>query len=332
MRRPPDTSPRRLALALGNGLVALALTCAPAVVLAQAPPRRPQEAAAKASFDAAQKLYDQRKFADALILFRTAHEASDSPNAELMVAHCLLELGALAEAYDELLATMRAAAALAAAYPKYARTRDTAATEVSALERRIGRVVIVATDLDARSVVTLNGAAVPPARLGVAFAVQPGTKIVELTRPGSAARKYEVTVSAGELKTVTLRSRGAVVSAPAPPPAPVGVRVRAAGFVVAGVGVVGVVVLAVAAPLAQSKFSTLETECGGVRCIDKRYGAIVDSGRTLDTLADVGLAVGVVGLVSGGLMIALGGPSPAPARAAISVSPAGAQLRYELTF
>src|SRR4051812_24818445 len=90
------------------GLVALALTCAPAPLFAQEPPPRPQEAAARASFNAAQTLYDERKFADALVLFRTAHEASGSPNAQLMIAHCLLELGALAEAHDALRATMAA--------------------------------------------------------------------------------------------------------------------------------------------------------------------------------------------------------------------------------
>lgn len=321
-------SNRHLTLAVGSGLVALALTCAPAPLFAQSPPRRPQEAAANASFNAAQKLYDQRKYADALILFRTAQEASDSPNAQLMVAHCLIELGALAEAYDELQSTMRAAAALAQSSPKYARTRDTAATELSALERRIGRLVLVASDLGAGAAVTINGSAVPPERLGVPIAVVPGTKIIELTQPGAAARRSEVTVLAGEMKTVKVRSSSAVSAAPAP----VGGGVRVAGFVVAGVGVVGVVVLAVAAPLAQSKFSTLEQECGGVRCVDTKYGGVVDSGRTLDTLSTVGLAVGVAGLVSGGLMIGLGGPKSAPARAALSVSPTGAQLRYELMF
>lgn len=323
-------SNRHLALAAGSGLVALALTCAPTPLFAQSPPRRPQEAAANASFNAAQKLYDQRKYADALILFRTAQEASDSPNAQLMVAHCLIELGALAEAYDELQATMRAAAALAQSSPKYARTRDTAATELSALERRIGRLVLVATDLGAGTAVTINGSAVPPERLGLPIAVVPGTKIVELTQPGATARRYEVMVLAGEMKTVKVRSSSAVAAAPAP--APVGGGVRGAGFVVAGVGVVGVVVLAVTAPLAQSKFSTLEQECGGVRCVDTKYGSVVDGGRTLDTLSTVGLVVGVTGLVSGGLMIGLGGPKAAPARAALSVSPTGAQLRYELMF
>ena len=312
---------------MGSGLVALALTCAPASLFAQDAPSRPQEAAARASFNAAQTLYDERKFADALVLFRTAYKASGSPNTQLMIAHCLLELGALPEAHEALLATMRAAGALASESPKYARTRDTAAIELATLERRIGRLIIIAADHDAGSAVTINGAAVPAARLGVPFAVEPGDKIVELIRPGAEGQRRQVTVRAGELKTVMLGS-----SKVALPPAPVGGGVRTAGFVVAGVGVVGVVVLAVAAPIAQSKFSTLEQACGDVRCVDPKYGAVVDSGRTMDTLAGVGLAVGVAGLVGGGLMIAFGGPSSAPARATIAVSPTSTQLRYELTF
>ncbi|MEP7125497.1 MAG: hypothetical protein ABJE95_31480 [Byssovorax sp.] len=331
-------SNRHLARRVGCGLVALALTLTGAPVFALDPPSQPQEAAAKASFDAGQRLYDQRKFADALILFRTAKETSGSPNARLMIARCLLELDALAEAHDELQATMHDAAALAPGSPKYARTRDTAATELAALERRVGRLAIVATGLGAGAVVTLNGAVVPPSRLGAPFAVDPGDEIVELTRPGVATQRRVVTVRAGEIKTITLDSPS-VVSAPSspvrvapPPPPPTGGGVRVAGFFVAGVGVAGAVVLAVAEPIAQSKFSTLQHACGDARCVDPKYAAVVDSGRSMEILADVGLAVGVAGLLGGGLMIALGGPSPARARVTVSVSPTTAQLRYELTF
>lgn len=320
-------SPRRLALRVGSGLVALALACAPAPVFAQDPPPRPQEAEARASFNAGQTLYDQHKYAEALVLFRTAHKASSSPNAELMIALCLIELGAFAEAREALLSAMYAAAALAPSSPKHARTRDTAAAELAALERRTGRLILVVADPGAGAAVTINGAAVPPARLGLPIVVDPGDKVVEVTRPGAAAQRRAVTVRAGEIKTVAFEAPRA-----APPPAPTGGRVRVAGFVVAGVGVVGAVVAAVAAPIAQSKFSTLEKECGAVRCVDSKYADVVDSGRTMDTLAGVGLAVGVAGLVGGGLMIAFGGPSQAPARATVAVSPTSAQLRYELTF
>jgi hypothetical protein len=325
----------RLALTVGGGLVALALVSTPARPLfAQTAPPRLQEAAARVSFDAGQTLYDQRKFADALVLFRTALKASGSPNAQLMIARCLVKLGALAEAYDELQATMRVAAALAPDSPKYARTRDAAATEIAALERVVGRLSIVAQDLGADAVVTLNGTLVPPARLGSPFVVDPGDEIVELTRPGVEAQKHAVRVEAGETKTVTLRALASSRAADAPPPAPAPASggVRVAGFFVAGVGLAGAIVLAVAAPLAQSKYSTLERACGDVRCVDPKYAAVVADGRTADTVAAVGLTVGVVGLLSGGMMIALGGPSAAPARATLSVSPTSAQLRYQLTF
>ena len=193
-------------------MLALALALTPAPLLAQAPPPRPQEAAAKASFDAGQKLYDQRKFADALVLFRTAKEASGSPNAGLMIAHCLLELGAVAGAHDELQATMRAAAALAPAYPKYARTRDTAATELAALERRVGQLVIVVMDAGPGAVVTINGSAVPSASLGVPFAVAPGDGIVELTGRGVEARELVVERFERAYLAVKLREHGGNVS------------------------------------------------------------------------------------------------------------------------
>ena len=62
---------------------------------------------AKELYSSAQKLFDKGKYAEALVAFRLAHAASDSPNARLMVGHCLVALGKPAEAYEELAATMR---------------------------------------------------------------------------------------------------------------------------------------------------------------------------------------------------------------------------------
>src|SRR5262245_18400906 len=70
------------------GLVALALVAMAAPALAQ--PQAGSAETAAAEFDAAQKLYDAGRQAEALPRFRKALEASKSPNARLMVARCLI--------------------------------------------------------------------------------------------------------------------------------------------------------------------------------------------------------------------------------------------------
>jgi hypothetical protein len=273
---------------------------------------------ARAEFDVAQKLFDEGRQAEALPRFRAAYQASKSPNARLMVARCLIAIGKTAEAYEEMAATTRDATARAEADPKYAATRDSAAAELALLERRVGAVV------------TLNGAPLAADRLGVPVAVEPGKVVVEVSRASGKPDRREVTIGAGETKTVTFAitaaSSGPVgpIAPPPPPPPPQETRgggVRVAGFVVAGLGVAGMGLFAGAGLMANSKFATLQKECGSARCADPKYADTVDAGKTLDLLANIGLGVGAAGIASGALMIALGGPKKAPPRAAWLIGP-----------
>ncbi len=90
---------------------------------------------------------------------------------------------------------------------------------------------------------------------------------------------------------------------------------RAAGIAVGGFGVLGMAVFAGAGVSANAKFSELQRACGTMRCTNPVYGSTVDAGRTLDTVANVALTAGLVGLVGGGLMIAFGGTRSAPVTA-----------------
>ena len=58
--------------------------------------------AAKTTFMAAQRLFSQQKFDEALPLFREAFEISKSPNATIMIGNCLVMMGRSAEAYEAL--------------------------------------------------------------------------------------------------------------------------------------------------------------------------------------------------------------------------------------
>ncbi len=325
---------------------ALAAPIAPGVAAAGKPPSTSEQ------YAAAEKLFDQGRYEEALALFREVHAASKSPNARLWVARTLRELGRLPEAYEEMSLTVREAGERA---EKYAPTRDAAASELAVLERRVGRVVIAIADAPSGVTVTLDGAELDASRVGEPIAVNPGKRTITVTAPGRDAVERSVVVSAGEIKTVALAIAGEeTASGPTPEPTPPlqeeeekkssGGGVRTAGYVVTGLGVAGMALFGVAGLMANSKFKTLETECGGTRCTDPKYAETIDSGRTMDNLANVGLIAGAAGLVLGGAMIVLGGPSDdqeeasrgrprAPsATAAITFSPGGAGVRCAFTF
>jgi hypothetical protein len=298
---------------------------------------------AQETFREAQKLYEARDWEGALPLFREAFADSGSPNAHLYVARCLRELGKLDEAYEEMKATVAKATELAEEEAKYAPTRDAAATELALLERKVARIVVAIADPPSGTSVELNGKPLPADKLGVPIAVMPGEIEVRASAPGSAGSSATVDVGAGQMKTIALALAGADDSE-APPPVvveepqrrdsapPTGGGLRTAGFVAAGVGVVGLAVFAIAGSMANSRFATLEDECGDSRCQDPKYADTVDEGKRFDTMANIGLVVGALGLAAGGAMIVFGGPSKPSEGASVAVSPSALSFGYRGRF
>lgn len=323
---------------------------------AAAPAASAREKAAPSAKDlyaAAQKLFDKGSYAEALVAFRQAYNASSSPNARLMIGHCLVALGKTAEAYEEMSATMREAAKRAETEAKYAPTRDTAATQVALLEPKVGKVIVDVPDPSATEVL-VNGTRVEASKLGAPLAVEPGSIVVTATSADGRRARGERTVKAGEMERISLKfddapGAGAEAAGPAEvqkntkndPQNPVELKAstgggaRAAGFVVLGLGAAGMAAFGITGSMAKGRFSTLEDECGGARCTDPKYADVIDSGKTLTTLANVSLLVGAAGLVGGALMITLGGPSvsgaPAP-KAALSIAPGRAGFVVSGTF
>lgn len=290
-----------------------------------------------------------------------AYNASDSPNARLMIGHCLVALGKPAEAYEEMAATMREAAKLAESEPRYAPTRDTAATQLALLEPKVGKIIVDVPER-ASATVTINGASIASEKLGLPMAVDPGKAVIAATHADGRTVQREQVVKAGTTERITLtfpeasKAGGGATAGVSQGTKPPNVKasdepdlgekrgggVRTAGFVVAGLGVAGMAVFGVTGMMARSRFATLEEECGGARCTDPKYGDVIDSGKTLTSVANIGLIAGAAGLAGGGLMILLGGPSDASRKkagahgpwsgAALTVSPGGAAFVYSATF
>jgi hypothetical protein len=320
-------------------LIAFALAMAvvaPASPAAAAPDAPAQDL--KEQFAAAQKLFDDKAYADALVKFQELAASTGSPNAKLYVARTLQQLGRTVEAYDEFAATVREAAARVEAEPKYEQTRDAAAAELARLEPKVAHVVIAVTDPGAALTITLNGTSVTEASLGAPMTVLPGKQTIKITRPGSPEEVRELEVAGAQTKTLAIGAAGkaeaTITTAPTKATDASGGGlglVRTLGIVVGGVGVVGLVTGAVTGAMSDGKFSTLEDECGATRCTDPKYADDIDSGKSLELVANVTLIAGAVLAAASVPMIIFGGPSE-EASATVQTERGGASVGFTYRF
>ena len=296
-------------------------------------PASAQTAGQAKRFAAAQRLYDQGAYTPALAEFQALAVETSSPNAALYAGRCLRELGKLPEAYEATAAALRDAAAKAETEPKYASTRNTAAADLALLEPRVGKLVVAVADPPADLAVHVGGAALPPARLGVPVVTAIGEVVVRFTAPGFDPVERRVTLEGGKTVTVAVNMVAAKAEAPRPPLAPAAPPAaapaaspglgggRIGGIVVLGAGAAGLVTFAVAGSMANSRYDSINLACGGKRCTDPSYASQIAGGRTLDIAADVGLGVGIAGVVAGTLMVILGGPAKAQAAERATLAP-----------
>lgn len=288
----------------------------------------------RARFKAAQQLYDKKDFQGALTAFR----AISSPNAHLYVGRCLRELHQLPEAYEELTLTIREATARAATEPRYADTRDAASAERSQLVSKIGLVLLAVTDRPAGLAITVGGRSISEDRIGESIAVAPGSVVVEASAPGRESFRKEIAIGAGasEILAVSLAPLAAQAKGPETPPGSpdkpsksIG-GVRIAGIAVAGLGLAGWATFAGAGVLANKKYNSVYAACGGMHCADPSFANKISTGRKLDTVANVGLGVGIAGIAAGGLMILLG--KPKDKQVDVNASPTGASVSFRTSF
>ncbi|WP_437571760.1 tetratricopeptide repeat protein [Sorangium sp. So ce542] len=300
---------------------------------------------AQSLFKKGAALYEGKRYALALEQFRASYAAVASPNSRLYIARCLADLGEHTEAYLEFDQVAAEAAARAATEPRYAQTEQTAQLERDELARKIALVTVAVARPDAAISVSIAGKDVPRERWGKPFPVKPGkTEVVLRTRTTSIPQTLDL--SAGEAKTVKLDPEepgqaGAADGGPAlldegpslPEEAPSArAYLRPYAYAAGGVGVAGLAVFTVAGLMANSTYSDLAESCRGPCPIERKDD--VDAGKAQQTVANVGVVVGALGLVAGTTLLVLsltGGSAGEPQRNAAStqllVGPGFAGLR-----
>jgi hypothetical protein len=263
---------------------------------------REQKRAAQKTFEAADELYRAERYDEALTAFRASYDIVSSANTRLMLARCLRALERLIEAREEFLGTIADAEA---SPERYVQALEAARAELGSLNERLAFVTI---NPSGEATVRLNDRELRREELAVALPLVPEKVVIVATWKSGLTTQRELDLTPGAYENIELHE-----PAPAPPPAPPAKRPtapvapprsdepgppRTLAYVAGGVGLAGLATFTIFGLMNNAKYDSLEEACTAGRCPADRVDDI-DTGRTYQTVANVGLAVGVVGLGAG---------------------------------
>jgi hypothetical protein len=258
--------------------------------------------------------------------FRRAESLVNAPTLLLGLARALVGEGKLVEASETYKRIVREGVAPGA--PAVFKTAlDDAGKEVQDVTPRIGAVTITvksATGAPVANVqVTMDGAPVNAAALGVRRPADPGAHVVHASADGFKAADVKITVPVGGPvdAPLTLEVDPSAAATPPPPAAggagapppsmpdqPPQDSTGSKGFgpwpwVVLGVGGAGLVVGGITGGLAIGKHSSLASSCTNGSCGPSQQSDL-DSYHTMALVSTIGFIVGGVG-VAGGVALLL---------------------------
>jgi len=219
---------------------------------------------------------------------------------------------------------------LAANAPKAFRdAQERAKGVLSAALPKIAHLTVRVEPPDAKPQVSVGGAAIPPALIGVERPTDPGTHEVVISAPGYLDQKSSVTLAEGGSQELAVKlEKDPAVAAATPPPPVAATPIVTAGptappadtapkksntlaYVALGVGGAGLVVGGVTGFLALGKKGDLKG-CEGTKCPSSQQDTL-DSAKSMATVSTVGFTVGFVG-VGLGVVLLLTGNSNGSAR------------------
>jgi len=266
------------------------------------------------------KLFEKGKFDEAIARFRASHDSVADPKASLMIADALRNTGDLLTARAEYQRARAEAEEAIGTDEKYRSTLSKVREKMDELEGVLGRLSITVFHAPEGTEVTVDGELVPVTKLGEPVYVAPGSVTVEATAPDGTIARRVVSVNAGQSAGVELPfSRRELPQAlasnepearreePAAPSSGDG-RDHTLAFVAGGVGIAGIATFAVFGALANSKLDELETSCPGGHCTPD-YDDDITAGKRFQTIANVGLGVGIAGAVTSVALFVFGGGS-----------------------
>jgi hypothetical protein len=164
-----------------------------------------------------------------------------------------------------------------------------------------------------------------------------GTTAIVVSTPGHDSVERSVAVQAGQKVALSIDAqsgapKGVVAGAapttgPAPESHPMS-PLRLGAYVAGGVGVLGLATATVAGLMANSTYGDLNHACGGGTCPADKSGEI-SSGRTQETVANVGLVLGLLGVGAGVSLYVLSTPKGTVTTTGFAVAPGWVGVKGE---
>lgn len=284
------------------------------------------------------------QYAQALAAFKDVAEVKSTPQVRIHIAKCEEKTG------DYVRAIGSYRLALAEAQDKKLKDVEQAANEsIASLEPKIPALIIKRGQGANVAAITLDQRELGATEIGSDMPLNPGPHVIEASAQGRQPFKAEITLGEGEKKTVTVKLLEQETPDVAPtvtteptataPPPPTSSPVKTAGFIVGGLGIVGLGVAGAFIGLRQSTLDELEKKCGKDHkgCPQDAQG-LIDQGSLNSTVATGALIGGGVALAAG-IILLIAAPSAAKTapkeearfrlRPVVSVSPRGASFAFE---
>jgi hypothetical protein len=315
--------------------------------LVLAAPTEADKATARGLMVQADAHFEAKQYAEALRLYKAAHNLMGVPTTGVGEARAEAALGQLIEARATAIAVTRIPEQ--PGEPKvFAEARAAAQALVDDLDRRIPALLVKLPNLPTSASVSLavDGEAVlvPQGRAPLPRNVNPGAHRIVVTAPGYEQSTREVQVPEGKTTEVVIelqpeappisigptalfaeQPRPLTPSAPEPrePQESSASRTqRKAGWIGLGVGAAGVAVGAGTGITALIMRSVLHGDgCGGNVCPDKKYQGRVDTYNALLTVSTVGFIVGGVGAAAGATLLLTSPKRESQPSAALYIGP-----------
>lgn len=315
---------RSVALSLSSGLITAFL--APAV-FAQDPPQAESVAAARSLGMQGIQLADSGDCKGAIEKLSRAEALYHAPSILGRLGECQVLVGQVVLGTENLNRVVREELAVNA--PKAFRdAKERAKGVLNTALPKIARLTVRVEPSDAKAQVTVAGAPIPAALIGVERPTDPGTHEIVVSAPGYLEQRQSVTLAEGGTQELALKLEkdpnvAPATPPPAPPPAPLVTmppqppadtspkKDHTLAYVALGVGGAGLVVGGVTGFLALGKKSDLEG-CVKERCPSSQEDTL-DGAKTMATVSTVGFAVGFVGVGVGVVLLLTGGSSTSAA-------------------
>jgi hypothetical protein len=295
--------------------VAFSATLA-AMLLASTPARAgADEVAAEALFVEAKRLAAEGKFAEACPKFAESNRLDRGAGTLIHLADCYEKNNQSASAW----ATFKDAASAAQALGR-ADWQKLATTRAAALEPKLAKLTIKVQEPADKIEVTRDGSAMSQASWSTAIPIDVGVHTISASAPGRKPFKAQVMITNdGDRKEVVVTKlevlstiAGGTGTAPANTTAvdtgkkhpDDGAGQRMIGYVVGGIGIVGLAVGGVTGLIAIGKDKDSKKDCpNDGACTVPAAVSANDSARTFGTVSTIAFIAGGVGVAAGAILI-----------------------------